>query len=57
MIKNIEYVANQRTLIKVKTDKGNFCIGYKDIRPYWDYASSDDFEGGRARRCCLRLGL
>ena len=33
MIKNIEYVANQRTLIKVKTDKGNFCIGYKDIRP------------------------
>ena len=48
MIKNIEYVANQRTLIKVKTDKGNFCIGYKDIRPYWDYASSDDFEGGLA---------
>ena len=48
MIKNIEYVANQRTLIKVKTDKGNFCIRYKDIRPYWDYASSDDFEGGTA---------
>ena len=48
MIKNVEYVANQRTLIKVKTDKGNFCIGYKDIRPYWDYASSDDFEGGSA---------
>ena len=48
MIKNIEYVANQRTLIKVKTDRGRFCIGYKDIRPYWDYASSDDFEGGLA---------
>lgn len=48
MIKNVEYVANTRTLIKVKTDKENLCIFYKDIKPYWDYATPSAFEGGKA---------
>ena len=49
MIKNVEYVANRRTLIKVNTDNGKFCISYKDIRPYWRYATPSDFEWGKVK--------
>lgn len=48
MIENVRYVANQRTLIKVETDKGHFNISYRDIRPYWNYATQMDFEYGKA---------
>ena len=48
MIKSVEYVADQKTLISVETENRKLRIQYSDIEPFWAYAEPDSFEGGRA---------
>ena len=48
MIKSVNYVADQETLICVETNDAKLKIKYSDLEPYWSYANPDDFEAGRA---------
>lgn len=47
-IEKLEYVANQRTIIRAITPTGRINIKYTDIRPYWPEARPSLLEGGRS---------
>lgn len=49
MITEIEFVAQNDTLIEYKKNGVKSAIFFSDIEPYWSYATEDDFEGGTAK--------
>lgn len=46
---NINYKATNGVLIKGVYKSEPFIINFSDIAPFWEYATEDDFEGGKAK--------
>ena len=52
MIKNVKYVADQQSLLRVETENTSIQIRYSDIQPYFADAEASSFESGR----CFIMG-
>lgn len=48
MINNIKYVADRDIIISYEIDGEADTVLFSDIKKYWEYASSEEFESGQA---------
>ena len=48
---NINYTAANDILIEGVYKDETFEIKFSDIKLYWQYATEEDFEGGKAKIC------
>ena len=49
MIKNVNWVLEDDTLLTYETEAGEGKVQFSDIVPYWKYATAEEFEGGKAK--------
>ena len=49
MSNKIKYLAKNGILIQGEKDGVAFEVKFSDIEPYWEYATEEDFEGGKAK--------
>ena len=49
MIKDLLFVGGEGKVLEGHIGENEFCLYFRDLQPFWSYATEEDFEGGFAK--------